>query len=232
MKTNYTPGGPTIKDMLIEDRPREKMMSRGFASLTDAELLALILSTGHKSVSAVELCRQVLNASGGFAGLASCSPEELMRIKGIGQAKALTITAAFELGRRREQIEHKPEKILNSQSAGNYLLPKLRDLNHEVFYVLFLARNNAIKAEKMISTGGTSSTIVDVKMIFKEAIQQLCASVILAHNHPSGGIQPSQADVEVTKQMVFCGKMLNIPVVDHIIVGQDKYFSFADEGML
>lgn len=208
------------------------MLTRGFSSLTDAELLALILSTGHKQVSAVELCRQVLKESAGLAGLASCSPEQLMRIKGIGQAKALTITAAFELGRRREQIEHKPERILNSTSAGNYLIPKLRDLNHEVFYVLFLARNNAIKAEKLISTGGTSSTIVDVKMIFKEAIQQLCSSVILAHNHPSGGIQPSNADIEITKQMIFCGKMLNIPVVDHIIVGQDKYFSFADEGML
>lgn len=232
MKTNYTIGNSRIKDMIKEDRPREKMLSRGFSSLTDAELLALILSTGHKEVSAVELCRQVLKAAGGFAGLASSSPEELMRIKGIGQAKALTITAAFELGRRREQIEHKPERILNSQSAGNYLLPKLRDLNHEVFYVLFLARNNAIKAEKIISTGGTSSTIVDVKMIFKEAIQQLCSSVILAHNHPSGGIQPSNADIEITRQMVFCGKMLNIPVIDHIIIGQDKYFSFADEGML
>ena len=147
MKTNYTLGNNRIKDMIKEDRPREKMLSRGFSSLTDAELLALILSTGHKEVSAVDLCRQVLKETGGFAGLASSSPEELMQIKGIGQAKALTITAAFELGRRREQIEHKPERILNSQSAGYYLLPKLRDLNHEVFYVLFLARINAIKAE-------------------------------------------------------------------------------------
>jgi DNA repair protein RadC len=232
MKTDYTPQGNRIKDLVEEDRPREKMIQKGLNALSDPELLALILSTGSRDLSAVELARVILKETAGLKNLAACSPSELMKIKGIGEAKAVSIAAAFELGRRKQQQQLKPVKIINSASAGNYLVPKFQDFTHEVFVVLFLSRNHQIKSEKIMSMGGTTSTIVDLKMIFKEAVNQLACSIIVAHNHPSGSLSPSPADKEITKRIRETGKLLEINLIDHIIVGQDGYFSFADEGLL
>lgn len=232
MKANYQPNVDRIKDLIVEDRPREKMIHKGLSSLSDPELIALILSTGTREMSAVQLARQVLKETSGLLTLASCSPSELMKIKGIGEAKAVSIAAAFELGRRRQQLQYKPFRIVNSASAGNYILPRLQDFTHEVFFVLFLSRNHQVKSEKILSVGGTTATIVDLKIIFKEAINQLACSIIVAHNHPSGNLSPSPADREITQRIKETGKMLDITLIDHIIVGSDGFFSFADEGIL
>jgi DNA repair protein RadC len=232
MKTNYKPNLNRIKDLIAEDRPREKLIQKGLSSLSDPELIALLLSTGTREMSAVQLAREVLRETSGLLTLAACSPSELMKIKGIGAAKAVSIAAAFELGRRRQQLQHKPFKIINSASAGNYLMPRLQDFTHEVFFVLFLSRNHQVKSEKILSMGGTTATIVDVKMIFKEAVNQLASSILVAHNHPSGNLTPSQADREITFKIKETGKLLDIALIDHIIIGQDGYFSFADEGLI
>jgi len=232
MNTQYTNSINRIRDLVKEERPREKVIDRGLQALSDAELLALILSTGSKALSAVDLGRHILKETAGLLGLATCTPQELMKINGIGQAKSLCIAAAFELGRRKQQVQHKPVKIINSASAGNYLIPRLQDFTHEVFYVLFLSRNHSIKGEKIISIGGLSSTLVDVKIIFKEAVNQLASAIVVAHNHPSGNLSPSSADQQITDKIKACAKLMDIQLLDHIIVGQEGYFSFADEGLM
>lgn len=221
-----------IKDMSSEERPREKMRQKGLASMTDHELLALLLSTGSREHSALELARMLLKESAGLIHLASSSPEELMKIKGIGEAKAVTIAAAFELGRRRQQQQNRPVKIINSASAGNYLIPRLQDFKHEVLFVIFLDKANQIKSEKIVSAGGVAGTVVDVKIIFKEAINQLASSIIVAHNHPSGTLRPSEADKLITEKIRKCGEIMDIKLVDHIIIAGEGYYSFADEDML
>lgn len=232
MKTTYETPNIAIKNWVAEDRPREKMLHKGLASLTDHELLALILSTGTRDLSAVDLARQILKETAGLLSLAACSPEELMKIKGVGKAKAVSIAAAFELGRRRQQLKHRPVRITSSASAGNYLLPRLQDFTHEVFMVLFLSRSHQIKGEKIISIGGVNATVVDLKIIFKEAINQLASSIIVAHNHPSGALTPSEADKEITRRLKETGKLLDILVMDHLIIGDNAFYSFADAGEL
>ncbi len=215
-----------------EERPREKMVQRGIDSLTDAELLGILISTGSKDISAVGLARMILNQTGGLNSLAGTSIATLMNIKGVGAAKASTISAAFELSRRRATEVQRYIKIHGSDSAANYLSPILRDQQQEMLYILFLTRNNRIRGEKSISKGGTSSTIVDIKLIFKEAVNHLASGIIMAHNHPSGSLTPSEADKHITEKVKETGKIMDIPLLDHIIIAPDGHFSFSASGML
>ena len=221
-----------ITQWALEDRPREKMLQRGIDALTDAELLAIILGSGTRELSAIGLARQVLKQVGSLAQLARCGVPELVAIKGIGPAKAIAIVSAFELGRRKGLAPHEVIKFTSSDKVANYLIPRLADLNQEVFYVMFLNRNNEIKAEKPFFRGGVAATVIDAKLIFREAINQLACGVILAHNHPSGNLTPSQADLQITRKLREGGKLFDIAVLDHIIVSHRGYFSFADEGLM
>lgn len=222
----------SIKEWAVEDRPREKMLQRGSEALTDAELIAILFSTGTREMSAIDLARKMITDLGGFDKIARASVKELMQTKGIGEAKALTLTAAFELGRRKSRHEVLNTKITSSDVAARYLMNKIGDSEQEIFYVLFLDRKNCIKGEKMISKGSISSTLIDVRVVFKEAVQQLASGLIVAHNHPSGNLQASQADKEITQKLKEAGKIFDIPILDHVIVTDKGYYSFADEGML
>ncbi|MEM6764846.1 MAG: DNA repair protein RadC [Bacteroidota bacterium] len=215
-----------------EDKPREKLLKRGISSLTDAELLGILFGTGTREVSAIDLGRKVLEEVGNLHQLARTDVRELMKIKGIGKAKAVTLVSAFELARRKGISAAERIKISSSESVANYLSPKLEDLNQEVFYLLFLNRNNEIKAEKMIFQGGVSATVIDPKIVFKEAINHLASAMIVAHNHPSGNLTPSKADHESTRKLVAAGKLFDIHVLDHIIISIKGYYSFADHGLI
>ena len=221
-----------IKNWAIEDRPREKLLQRGIEALTDAELLAILLSTGTKDMSAIDLAREILKSIGGFHQLARSHPNELMQIKGIGKAKAITIQVAFELGRRKGRDKTLRPRFTNSNDVADYVAPKLEDLSHEVFYALFLNRNNEVIAEKEIFSGGVAATIIDPRIVFKEAINHLASGIIFAHNHPSGNLSPSQADIDITQKLKKGGKVFDINVLDHLIISSRGYYSFADEGNL
>ncbi len=219
-----------IKAWAEDDRPREKFLLKGKQSLSNAELLAILIATGTKNESAVDLARKILQlTSENINELAKLTINDLKKVKGIGEAKAITIAAALELGRRRKDEEAKQIEIIkNSREAFNYFEPLLADLPHEEFWILLLARNRKVIARKKISEGGVAGTVVDTKIIFKHAIEHLASYIVLCHNHPSGNLQPSAADVQITKNLKNAGKVLDIDVVDHIIVGNDKYYSFAD----
>jgi DNA repair protein RadC len=222
----------SIKEWEAEDRPREKLMQRGTESLTDAEVLALILATGTAKLSAIDLARLMLRELGGLPNVARADVAALKRIKGIGDAKATSIVAAFELGRRKAMTVGYEYRITGADAAAQYLIPKIGHESQEVFYALFLNRNNVIKAEKELFRGGLSATVVDPKILFKEAINQLAAAVIVAHNHPSGNLQPSQADIDITRKLIAGGKLLEVPVLDHLIITEHGYYSFADHGQM
>lgn len=221
-----------ITQWALEDRPREKMLKRGIDALTDAELIAILLGSGTQEMSAIDLGRKVLTEVGTLGQLARSSVAELTRIKGIGPAKAITLVTAFELGRRKGIAPDQILRITSAESAANHLIPKLSDQSQEVFYVLFLNRNNEVKAEKPIFRGGVSATVIDPKIVFREAINQLASAIIIAHNHPSGNLSPSQADIQITRKLVQGGKFFDIKVLDHLIISHRGYFSFADEGMM
>ncbi len=221
-----------ITQWALEDRPREKLMKRGVDALTDAELVAILLGSGTRELSAISLGRKVLDEIGGLNQLARSGVEELTRIKGIGPAKAISIVTAFELGRRKGIVPEQALRITSAETVAQYLIPKMADLNQEVFYVLFLNRNNEIKAEKPIFRGGVSATVIDPKIVFREAINQLASAMIIAHNHPSGNLSPSQADIQITQKLVEAGKFFDIRVLDHLIISSRGYFSFADEGRM
>lgn len=224
----------TIKNWSPEDRPREKLLIKGTASLSDAELIAILLGTGTTTISAVDLAKNLLQNSGNNLNeLARLSVKDLMRIKGIGEAKAITIIAALELGRRRKNMmpEEKP-KITSSLEVFELLKPDLMDISHEEFWVLLLNRANRVIKKQLISQGGVAGTVADPKIIFKMALEELASGIILAHNHPSGNLTPSQADIELTKKLKEAGKLLEVQVLDHVIIANQKYFSFADEGLV
>ncbi len=223
-----------IKAWAEEDRPREKLLLKGKHSLTDAELIAILIGTGNSGETAVDLARKILSGnSNDLSFLGKMNVQELQKYKGIGQAKAVTIVAAMELGRRRkESKEVKREKLTNSVEAVNLMQPLLGDLMHEEFWIIFLNRANGIIGKKQISVGGMSGTVADPRMIFKAALDQKAVSIILCHNHPSGNNQPSAADVQLTKNISEGGKVLEITVLDHIIVTQHGFYSFADEGLI
>jgi DNA repair protein RadC len=225
----YTP----INQWAEDDRPREKMLLKGKNSLSDAELIAILLATGTKDLSAVDLAKRIMtDAQNDLNILARMSITDLQKIKGIGPAKAITIAAALELGGRKKSGEIKQKAISSSRDAYDYFGPKLEDKSFEEFHVLYLNRANKVISEVQISEGGVAGTYVDPKKIYKLALEHGASSIILCHNHPSGGLVPSQQDINITQKIVAAGKLLEIMILDHIIVSIAGYYSFADEGML
>ena len=216
-----------------EDRPREKLMLKGKAALSDAELIAILIGSGTRELSAVDLSKLILQSvNNNLHELAKLSLKDLIKFKGIGEAKAISIAAALELGRRRKESEViKKQKVGSSVDAYDAIRPHLMDLSHEQFWVLLLNRANEIIRPVQISVGGVAGTIADPKMIFKSAIENLASAIILVHNHPSGNLTPSQADKDLTKKVKESGRLLDIPILDHLIFGDNGYFSFADEGI-
>lgn len=224
----------SIKSWAEADRPREKLLNHGRSVLSDAELIAILIGSGTQSLSAIDVGKNILaEVKHDLNDLAKFSVKELMNFKGIGQAKAISIIAALELGRRRKEsaVQEKP-KITSSQDAYDLLKSVMLDLPHEEFWVIMMNRANRVIRMKRVSSGGISGTVADVKIIFKEAIDQMASALILAHNHPSGNRNPSDQDVRLTRKMKESGLLLDIPVLDHIIFAEDKYYSFADEAML
>ncbi len=223
-----------IKDWAEEDRPREKLLKNGARSLTDAELIAILIGSGNTEETAVELSKRILSTTGNNLNeLGRKSIDYLQGFKGIGEAKAITIMAALELGKRRKEAEVFTKKTITvSKDAFEYFLPVMGDLNHEEFWVLLLDRGNKIQDSFRISQGGISGTVIDVRIILKPALEKQSSNIILCHNHPSGILHPSQADRQITTKIKDAAKLMDISVLDHIIIGQNKYFSFADEGIL
>ncbi len=223
-----------IKFLAEDDRPREKLLSIGRQNLSDAELLAIQIGFGTKEETAIQLGQRILNSYGNDLNqLAKASVNELKKFKGIGEAKAINIASAFELGRRRTEndILGKP-KISTSYDAFKLLNAKLSDLPHEEFWILLLNRANAVVKMECISKGGVSGTIVDARLILKPAIELLASGIILCHNHPSGQLKPSEQDISLTKKIKESTRLMDINLLDHIIIGDQKYLSFADEGIL
>jgi DNA repair protein RadC len=217
-----------------DDRPREKLILKGKVALSDAALIAILLGSGSRNESAVDLAKRILfSVDGNLIELSKMNIKELCKFKGIGEAKAISIIAALELGRRRRQAEVTiKKKITSSKQAFEYFHALIGDSSYESFYILLLRTNNTIIRDYLVSEGGLAGTVVDAKKIFKVALENNTSSIILCHNHPSGNIKPSKSDEELTKKLVQAGKNLDIPIVDHIIIGDDKYFSFADESLL
>jgi DNA repair protein RadC len=224
----------TIKRWAPEDRPREKLLLKGKSSLSDAELIAILLGTGTTTSSAVDLGKAVLNASANdLHTLATLTLHDLTKVKGIGEAKAITIIAAMELGRRRKDLEvHEKPKITASRDVYELLKSDLLDIPHEEFWILLLNRANRVTKKIQISQGGVAGTVADPKIIFKLALENLTSGIILAHNHPSGNLTASQADINLTSKLKEGAKLLEMQVLDHVIIAGQKYFSFADEGLL
>ena len=222
-----------IKDWVIEDRPREKMIQRGLGALTDSELVALLLGTGYKKASAVDLSKEILAELNNDLDLfARMSCDDLCKFKGIGKAKATILMASFELGRRRDVFSRKDMIINCSEKSYLYFRPIFGDLNVEEFHIgLLNQRNKLIKSVK-ISQGGISSTSVDIRLIFKAALDVYATRIILVHNHPSGNLTPSIQDNKLTSKIVELGKMIEINVMDHLIITNNGYFSYADKNLL
>lgn len=223
-----------IKRWAAEDRPREKLLLKGKAALTDAELIAILLGTGTAAMSAVDVAKAILEAVGNDLNeLARLTVKDLMKIKGVGEAKAITIVSALELGRRRKDLlgEEKP-KISGSKDIYDLLKAELLDIPHEAFWIVLLNRANRVIKKHQISQGGVAGTVADPKIIFKIALEELASGVILAHNHPSGNLTASQSDIDLTRKLKESGKLLEIQILDHIIVAGKKYMSFADEGLI
>lgn len=217
-----------------DDRPREKLLDKGRQALSDAELLAILLATGSRNESAVALSQRILDAVGNNLNeLGKRSIPELMKFKGIGEAKAITIAAALELGRRRQNADlpDRPE-IKSSRDSYNIFAPLLLDLPHEESWVLFLNKKIRVIGKEKLSIGGTNATIVDAKIVFRKALEGMAAAIIVGHNHPSGSLRPSQADIDLTKKMKTVGEAIGLPVIDHLIIADGGYFSFMDEGLL
>jgi DNA repair protein RadC len=224
----------TIKSWSEADRPREKLLDKGRHVLSDAELIAILIGSGSRNESAVELSRRILGSAGNdLSELGKLSVTDLMQFKGMGEAKSVSILAALELGRRRKSPENTTRvKISSSEDAFLAIRSVFFDLPHEEFWMLLLNRANQIIRKEFLSRGGLSATVVDPRMVFKPAVQHLACAMILCHNHPSGNLLPSEPDVKITHQLKEAGKLLDIPVLDHLIVAGEKYYSFADQGML
>ncbi len=224
----------SINKWAEEDRPREKLSLKGKSALSDAELIGILLGSGTKTLSAVDLAKQILNlASNDLHQLAKLTIHDFTKIKGIGPAKAITIISALELGRRRKNVEviHKP-KVTCSKDAYDYLQSEFTDKQHEEFWILLLKRSNEIITKHQVGKGGLSGTVADPKVIFKKALDHNASGIILAHNHPSGNLKPSEADMRLTKKIKAAGEMLEITVLDHIIFTDHAYFSFSDESLM
>ncbi|PQL91222.1 DNA repair protein RadC [Apibacter sp. wkB309] len=223
-----------IKSLAEEERPREKLLLRGKQSLSDAELLAIILGSGSKSESSITLAQRILSSvNHNWNELAKLTIRDLCKFNGVGKVKAIEIITSLEIGRRKSlQQALKKEKISSSKDAYNILQPIIGDLMIEEFWVIYLSRSNKILSKEKISQGGITGTMVDNRLIFKHAIELNAVSLIISHNHPSGNIQPSNSDIQITHEIKKAGNLLNIILVDHLIVTQTSFFSFADENLL
>ena len=224
----------TIKSLASDDRPREKMILKGRSTLSDAELVAILINNGTRTDSALVLAQKLLQtANNDLQELTRFSLSDLKKIKGIGDAKAVTILAALELGRRRQRFQKsKTARITSSSDVYQLMKPVLSDLAHEEFYTVHMNRANEVISMRQISVGGTSGTIADGKVIFKQALDEKASALILVHNHPSGQQKPSASDISLTEKLVKFGKFIDLPVLDHLIFCDNGYFSFADDGLI
>ncbi len=224
----------SIKNWAIDDRPREKLASKGAAVLSDSELLAILINNGHKEKSALDIAKDILKMGcNNLNELGKLSLKDLQKIKGIGIAKAITIAAALELGRRRQASDSLEKTVIRtSGNIAQYLRATIKDYSYEVFAVIFLNKANKINHFEIISRGGITGTVADPRIILKIALEQGATSVILCHNHPSGNLKPSRADEELTQKIKIAARYLDIAVMDHVIVSEDGYYSFADDGLL
>lgn len=223
-----------IKMWAEADRPREKLLFNGRRHLTNAELIAILIGSGNRSETAVDLSKRILGFyNNDLDALGKVSVKDLSKFKGIGEAKAIAIVAALELGRRRkETVESDVLKIATSADAFAVLLPVFADLNHEEFWILILNQANYMIGKQLISKGGMAGTVADPKIIFKTALEHNAAYVILSHNHPSGNLKPSQQDIAITRKLVEAGKMLDLYVLDHLIITNKLFYSFGDDGLI
>ncbi|MGQ8338056.1 RadC family protein [Sunxiuqinia sp. A32] len=224
----------SIKQWAVEDRPREKLLKKGTRALSDAELLAILIGSGNASESAVELSRRILSTiKNDLSVLSKKDASYLLKFNGIGEAKAVNILAALELGRRRKETQKSIKSIITeSLHAAQFFQPLLEDLSHEEFWILLLNRSNTVIDQFMVSQGGLTGTVIDVKIILRTALDKLASSIILCHNHPSGNLKPSEADLKITKKIKEAARVMEISVLDHIIIAHDQYLSFADEGLI
>jgi len=224
----------SIKNLAKDDRPREKLLEKGCVALSDAEIIAILIGSGTREKSAVELCREILKSvDNELNKLARLTIHDLMKFKGIGEAKAVTIAAALELSRRKKSdVGANSNFIRTSKDAFNAVSHLYEDLNHEEFHVIILSRSNKILGVELISKGGLNATVADGKVIFKKALEKGASSIILCHNHPSGNLKPSDTDIDLTKKMKTFGAYIDLPVLDHIIVAEQNFYSFADNGMI
>jgi len=225
----------SIKEWKEEDRPREKLIEKGARALSDAELLAILIASGNKDESAVELSRRILHqVNNNLNELGKVELSFLVNsFKGIGQAKAITILAALELGRRRKLADAlEKSKITSSQDVFHLFEPLLSDLPHEEFWILLLNRANKVIGQHCVSQGGTGQTVVEIPIILKIAIEKFATGIIACHNHPSGSMTPSQPDMDITKKLFEACKIIGISLLDHLIIAHHQYYSFADEGMI
>lgn len=222
----------SIKQWAEEDRPREKLLLKGRSNLTEAELIGILIRSGTRTCSAVDLAKQILaTVNNNLNELAKLTVNDLMKFKGIGEAKAITIISALELGRRRKSEEPtKKTRIVSSKQIYELMLSDLSDLNHEEFWIILLKRNNEVIKKIRISSGGVSGTVADTKMIFNHALVELASGIVLVHNHPSGSLKPSKQDIDFTKKMVAAGNLMDIFLLDHLIFTDLGYYSFVDEG--
>ena len=224
----------SIKFLAEDDRPREKFLLKGKTSLSDSELLAIILGSGNNEDSAVELARKILASVGNnWQNLSKLSIKDLMKFKGIGEAKAISVAATLEIGRRKASQET-PEKtsISSAKDSYNVFSQHLSDLRTEEFWAIFLNQKNQIVYKTQISKGGISGTLVDVRVLFRIALEHFATSIIVAHNHPSGSLKPSLEDIQITKNIKNAGEILNVTLLDHLIIGDNSFFSFAEESLL
>ena len=229
-KQEYVP----LKELSIDDRPRERLMAKGSGVLSNAEILAILIGSGTREKSAVQLSREILTAfDNDLDKFASVNLPNLLRFRGIGEAKAVSLMAALELGRRRKNAEKKaPVQIKASSDAYHLVKDRFDDLPHEEFYIVLLNRANKVQAVELISRGGVSGTTVDGKIIFRKALDHGSCGIILCHNHPSGNLTPSKSDKNVTRNLIQFGKLIDIAVLDHLIVTNDGFFSFNDHQLM
>lgn len=224
----------TIKEWAEDDRPREKLLTKGISSLSDAELIAIIIGSGSKNESAVELSKRILaSVNNNLNHLGKLSIDELMRYKGIGEAKAISIVATMELGRRRKLAEAiEQPKFICSKDVFAFFSPIISDLPYEEFWILLLNRANTYIDHVKLSSGGINGTVVDVRLIIKASVERMATAIVLCHNHPSGSVKPSDEDISITKRIQEATKIMDIRLNDHLIIGNTKYYSFADEGII
>ncbi len=222
----------TIKSWALDDRPREKLIAKGKSSLSNAELIAILIGSGNRQETAVELSKRILQSvNGNIHELAKMSVEKLVSFRGIGAAKAIAILTALELGKRREQqLGAEIVKIGNSKDVYTLMKPILANKNYEEFWIVYLNNANKVLAKQLSSRGGITSTIVDVRLLFKRALELSAVGIIVCHNHPSGNMDPSTSDRKLTEKIKEAGRSLDIQLLDHLIIGEKSYFSFADHG--